>query len=299
MSRHLSIHQEPGRRKRKAFVRWAGLAMCSFAGLTGTHSTANAAEIVKAKKTGFSHMDFKSDWRSDIPLRDESPIIRSSYPWHREIVTTTFWIGEKPSGHNPVPNRKSCWDVNWVKNYGGTDSPQRERRASNFAPLGFAPQQNPFYIALPYNDMTSKGHKPGAESVIPWFRNDFQSPSQSVCKGRWVAIRRGERVCYAQWEDAGPFRTDHSDYVFGMERPMKNINKGAGLDVSPAVRDFLGMDSTDMTDWKFVDFAGVPAGPWAVFGNNNTFVINRRLEEGEARLALLTKQPAMRTRAVE
>ena len=83
-------------------------------------------------------------------------------------------------------------------------------------------------------------------------------------------------VAYAQWEDAGPFRTDHWQYVFGNERPKPNLNKGAGLDVSPAVRDFLGLGDTDVTDWRFVDFAEIPHGPWAQFGDNNTFVINER-----------------------
>ena len=33
------------------------------------------------------------------------------YPWKSNIVTTIFWIGEKPSGNNPVPNRVSSWDT--------------------------------------------------------------------------------------------------------------------------------------------------------------------------------------------
>ena len=32
------------------------------------------------------------------------------YRWKGNIVTTVFWIGEKPSGNNPVPNRVSSWD---------------------------------------------------------------------------------------------------------------------------------------------------------------------------------------------
>ena len=81
--------------------------------------------------------------------------------------------------------------------------------------------------------------------------------------------------------------------VFGNERPKPNLNKGAGLDVSPAVRDYLGMSDTDVTDWKFVDFDEVPPGPWSKHGDNNTFVINQRLED--ARLAALeTKKPARR-----
>jgi hypothetical protein len=64
--------------------------------------------------------------------------------------------------------------------------------------------------------------------------------------------------------------------VFGDERPRPNLNKGAGLDISPAVRDYLGLKQTDVTDWRFVDFSEVPRGPWSTLGENNTFVINGR-----------------------
>jgi hypothetical protein len=132
---------------------------------------------------------------------------------------------------------------------------------------------------LPYNDKKSNGHRSEAPQVVPWFKNAYQGPAVSTCKDRWVAIRKGNRVAYAQWEDAGPFRTDHWQYVFGNERPKPNLNKGAGLDVSPAVRDFLGLGDTDVTDWRFVDFEEVPHGPWAQFGDNNTFVINGRANQ--------------------
>ena len=42
------------------------------------------------------------------------------------------------------------------------------------------------------------------------------------------------------------------------------------------MRDFLGLGSTDVTDWKFVDAREVPNGPWAQFGDNNDFVKNAR-----------------------
>jgi hypothetical protein len=64
--------------------------------------------------------------------------------------------------------------------------------------------------------------------------------------------------------------------VFGNERPKANLNKGAGLDVSPAVRDYLGLQETDVTDWKFAEFSEVPHGPWSKHGDNNTFVIMQR-----------------------
>ena len=220
-------------------------------------------------------------------IAPEAVLCEGRYPWRREIVTTTFWIGEKPARNNPVPNSASSWDPQWAKNFGGTDTPDALERV-DYRPAAFVPEQNPFYVALPYNDVTSKGHKPEAAEVIPWFNEDFREPGKTVCKGRWVAIRFKDRVSYAQWEDCGPFRTDHSAYVFGSERPKPNLNKGAGLDVSPAVRDYLGMNDTDVTDWKFVDFSEVPDGPWAKFGNNNTFVINKRLDE--LRLAALDSQ---------
>ena len=201
---------------------------------------------------------------------------QSRYPWKRQIVTTTFWIGESPTHNNPVPNRSSCWDPNWAQNYGGTDTPDSGGRTAQYIPASFVPAQNPFYVALPYNDMERGAHKAEAPQVIPWFPKEYKGPSKSVCQGRWIAIRFGNKVCYAQWEDAGPFRTDHWEYVFGKERPRWNLNRGAGLDVSPAVRDFLGMNSSDVTDWKFVDFEEVPKGPWARFGENNTFVQNAR-----------------------
>jgi len=208
-------------------------------------------------------------------LSPPPPRAGERYPWKKNIVTTTFWIGEKPSENNPVPNKSSSWDKDWTKSYGGFDDPSPARR-SNYIPVKFTPRQNPFYCALPYNDKASNGHRPEAARVVPWFREAYQGPGVSTCKGHWVAIHKGNRTVYAQWEDAGPFRTDHWQYVFGNERPKPNLNRGAGLDVSPAVRDYLGLQDTDVTDWKFVDFSEVPHGPWAQFGDNNTFVINGR-----------------------
>ena len=209
------------------------------------------------------------------PKHSASPEPGERCPWKKSIVTTVFWIGEQPSGNNPVPNRASSWDKNWTRNYGGFDDPNPARR-SNYIPVKFTPRQNPFYCALPYNDKASTGHRPEAARVVPWFKEAYQGPAVSTCKDRWVAIQKGNRTVYAQWEDAGPFRTDHWQYVFGNERPKPNLNKGAGLDVSPAVRDYLGLNETDVTDWKFVEFSEVPRGPWANHGENNTFVIKDR-----------------------
>jgi len=242
-------------------------AMVVFAPLASAQQAVSATE----KPDSISSMVFAptSKTHSIVPGPGRQ------WPWRLEIVTTTFWVGELPTANNPTPNRASSWDANWTQNFGGYDNPDPATRR-DYIPAKFTPRQNPFYIALPYNDKARVGHRPEAPTVVPWFKEAYQGPAVSTVKGRWIAIRKGGRTAYAQWEDAGPFRTDHWQYVFGTERPKPNLNKGAGLDVSPAVRDYLGMQDTDVTDWKFVEFKDVPPGPWTRHGDNNTFVINQR-----------------------
>jgi hypothetical protein len=214
------------------------------------------------------------------------------YPWKNNIITTVFWVGEQPTKNNPVPNCKSSWDVSWARNFGGYDNPDPRARRG-YLPAHFIPRQNPFYVALPYNDVTRGKTKPEAPRVIPWFRESFVKAGQSVCKGRWVVIRYRGREAYAQWEDCGPFRTDHWQYVFGNQRPLPNLNQAAGLDVSPAVRDYLGIRGKCPTDWRFVEFSEVPRGPWAQYGDNNTFVQQRR--RADVRFAESGRGPASPT----
>src|SRR5260370_27722604 len=86
----------------------------------------------------------------------DKPLIRKAsasrparqYPWKREIVTTIFWIGEQPSGHNLVPNRTSAWDKQWTKNYGGFRAPHPSN-LRRFIPVSFTTPQNPLYFELP------------------------------------------------------------------------------------------------------------------------------------------------------
>ena len=65
----------------------------------------------------------------------------------------------------------------------------------------------------------------------------------------------------SQWEDAGPLCTYSAGYVFGDERPSPNVNHGADIDVSPAVRAYLGLGSLDLVDRRFVDQNDVSLGP--------------------------------------
>lgn len=204
--------------------------------------------------------------------RPAAPSVLGRYPWRLHIPTTLFWIGELPSQNNPVPNCRSSWDANWMANFGGYDDPEPAKRIANhstgeFRPKAFVPKLNPFYVALPYNDvMASSRHKEEAARVIPWFARLRPDPGDTVCKGRWLQIYNGQASCYAQWEDCGPWVTDDWEYVFGNKQPKTKHNGGAGIDLSPAIRDYLGLASGKKVHWRFVEAAEVPYGPWKKYG---------------------------------
>jgi len=207
-----------------------------------------------------------------VPTMSRLLGIPGRYPWKTGIVTTMFAVGYAKAGE--APHKGSVWDPDWETSYGGMDDPDPAARRK-FIPVDFIPRQNPFYIALPYNDVDGGATKPEAKVIIPWFKEITAKggwkEGQSVCRDRWLAIRSAAgKVCYAQWSDCGPFVTDHWEYVFGNEKPRPNEDGGAGLQVSPAVRDYLELGNTDVTDWKFVEASEVPNGPWAIHGENKT-----------------------------
>jgi len=197
-----------------------------------------------------------------------------AYPIHKNITVTVFWAGEGSSKDNQyISNEQSVWDSNWVESYGGVDDPDHRE---GYSPTGTVPRENPFYFALPYNDFDSNGkRKPTAYKDVYWAsRKKFWGGQESMCKNRWIAIRKGRKVAYAQWEDAGPFGVDDVAYVFGSSVPKNKVNKRAGLDVSPAVRDYLKLSDIDVVAWRFVEFSEVPDGPWKEVVT--TTQINRR-----------------------
>lgn len=199
------------------------------------------------------------------------------YPVHRGITATVFWIGEPKGNGSSENNALSAWDDRWLEHYGGIDSPGRRSARNGYFPTAFRPRENPFYLDLPYNDFDDKGvPRPDRLKVVPWapaLKPQLAVFAQSeapfsLLKNRWVKLRRGSRVCYAQWEDSGPYVYDDSRYVFGSAtaKPASRRANRAGLDVSPAVRDclaFRGLNNADnRVDWQFVDAAQVPPGPW-------------------------------------
>jgi len=186
---------------------------------------------------------------------------KNNYPWKTGIYTTMFWIGEGGSSLSNTDNKASSFDANWVDSNHGTDNPNDR---NGYSAGSHASTVNPFYVALPFNDLV---YPDKARQWLPagWHRPNKDGKPVSACKDRWVEIKAEDgsgHVCYAQWEDVGPLRYDHAEYVFGSERP--DTYTRAGLDVSPAVADYLNLNGQKhpMTRWRFVDDEDVQPGQW-------------------------------------
>jgi hypothetical protein len=177
----------------------------------------------------------------------------------KEAMTTFFWVGEPANDDNGfINNFGSIWDGEWQSSYGGFDDPDDR---CGYKPCAFEPNENAFYFALPYNDLDEYGRQKDNAVRIPWFKP--AKDGESILKNTWIEIVYNGRISFAQWEDVGPFETDDIDYVFGDSFEYKNkAGVGAGLDVSPAVRDYLAMETNDIAKWRFVEAKDVPDGPW-------------------------------------
>jgi hypothetical protein len=176
---------------------------------------------------------------------------------HLDIITTYFWVGEQAGSDNGgIANLASTWDGQWQAHYGGVDAPTPR---NGYNPAGFTPKENPFYFALPYSDIDGNGRRKTSAVNCSF---STRKASYSWCKNGWIAIRHNGKITYAQWEDAGPFGEDDTAYVFGGALPKNTKDTKAGLDVSPAVKDYLGLSDVDRADWVFIAPSAVPNGPW-------------------------------------
>jgi hypothetical protein len=178
---------------------------------------------------------------------------------HNQVITTIFWIGEEAGSDNGfISNTKSAWDEQWQQRYGGIDDPSNR---NGYLPALFTPNENPFYIALPYNDIAPSGQRKSTAFLCPNAQRLTNQP-YSWCKNSWVKVSRGDLVAYAQWEDVGPYHEDDLNYVFYRATPINKKGASAGLDVSPALADYLKLQDVDTASWCFVLESDVPAGPW-------------------------------------
>lgn len=175
----------------------------------------------------------------------------------KKTMTTVFWVGEGATAENGyIDNYGSFWDSHWMKHYGGVDSP---RHRDGYLPAGFTPKQNPFYVALPFGEVDRDGKLKEEAKKIP----GFDETAAPLTRNRWVEIRYKGKSCFAQWQDVGPYEENDFDWVFGSaQKPKNKFGLKAGLDISPAAAQYLGIEDSARTEWRFVDAAGVPDGPW-------------------------------------
>jgi hypothetical protein len=189
-----------------------------------------------------------------------------TYSWHDGITATVFWCGEAAGpGNANISNRTSAYDVRWAAD---------------------CPDENPFYVALPYADHLDNGKLNPDNTRIPW--HDPATPAtQSEMKNRWVEVQRKTNratiTAFGQVEDVGPSRylsaTQVSDpnYVFGPAgqdirqpvtvKPKNTFGQRAGIDLSPALAKYLGIGTqgSGVVSWRFLnspDAAAIPQGPW-------------------------------------
>jgi hypothetical protein len=178
-------------------------------------------------------------------------------PKFKKTMTTIFWVGEDATHENGyINNYGSYWDSNWMKHFGGVDSPTDR---NGYMPAAFTPRQNPFYVALPFAETDSEGSLKEIARKIP----GYDTGKRPLTRNRWVEIRYDGKSCYAQWQDVGPYEEDDFDWVFGeATKPRNTKGLKAGLDISPAAAQYLGMTDSEKTEWRFVEEKDVPDGPW-------------------------------------
>ena len=112
----------------------------------------------------------------------------------------------------------------------GTCETETRTPGNGYFPTSMKPQQNPFYLDLPFDDMNDPNAAAIRSDVIPWAHDAAYTalaadPNSSLMKNRWVQITSHGQTCYGQIEDAGPGVYDDANYVFGTRmrgRPTRN-----------------------------------------------------------------------------
>ena len=172
-------------------------------------------------------------------------------------------------------------------NYGGFDNPDPSRR-HDYIPVIYVPRQNPFYCALPYNDVSHGQFKPEAPMVVPWFRQAYVRTGAFGLQG---PLGRDPPRQPGLLRAMGRLRTFPHRSL-----PIRFPERAAETEPEPRRRSrclaggarLSRPRPTDVTDWQFVEVRDVPPGPWRNYGDNNNFVIAKR--QAEARLVQQTRR---------
>jgi hypothetical protein len=170
-----------------------------------------------------------------------------TYPWHRGIVATTFWVGETFDASVADGSQVcSTYDDDWALHWSGVDhgpiasdatacpgsalggcdglatgsgasarcATEARTVANGFFPTSVTPLENPFYLDLPFDDLNDDTGFATRCSVIPWAADPATGArctdrTFSFMKNRWVRIVGPSGVaCYGQIQDAGPSHDD-------------------------------------------------------------------------------------------
>ena len=258
-------------------VACVAILLCGCTGQRHIHRTSSPVESPTASASASTP--------TPTPTPPPVPVAKppsNPYPWHTNIVSTTFWVGEifdptASDGSQVI----STYDSSWYSDYGGCDgtassgvcNTERRTASNGYFPLSMQPRENPFYLDLPFDDVNDPAAFASRGQVVPWassapYASSISNPAVSLMKNRWVELTKGGATCFGQIEDAGPGQYDDAAYVFGSNdaRPLNARYGGAGLDVSPALNGCLGFaeldGDSDHVSWRFIDASQVPQGPW-------------------------------------
>jgi hypothetical protein len=229
--------------------RWsrchAGGRHCSTIGSattpTYTVTADDAGSVLVATVTASNGGGSRSASTSATALVPAQP---GAYPWHTQVVATTFWVGEIFNGSIADGSQVcSAYDSEWANHWsgvrtgtagGGTDCAGAPTGGCDGVPSGSGPSftcatearaaandyfptdahvhphENPFYLDLPFDDVNDRTAFRERCNVIPWandpgFAGHCSDQSFSYMKNRWVRIvGPNGHSCYGQIEDAGP-----------------------------------------------------------------------------------------------
>jgi hypothetical protein len=130
-------------------MRKEGLLLTMVCGLVATGAPALFAQTASDGAARFTENAMKL--RESILFKKEPSSLQKTtlgqpddkYPWHIQIVTTVFWIGESPP---PTTRFQSfgAWDINWRE----VLADLRPSQAGGLS-ARIVPGQNPFYPGLP------------------------------------------------------------------------------------------------------------------------------------------------------
>ncbi|ERP38770.1 carboxypeptidase-like regulatory domain-containing protein [Chitinivibrio alkaliphilus] len=117
-------------------------------------SSPPSENILKVEREGY-HTEYVS--LTSLQKHAVTLYVSSQFHLHQGIMASTFWVGQGAGDDNHhISNVPSAWDTEWGDNFGLEDAPQIPRDG-DFIPQDarFTGRENPYYIALPYNDYDS------------------------------------------------------------------------------------------------------------------------------------------------